>query len=210
MPAYISASRTYFEEQTGRPTITQTREYALDAVPYQTAIEIPHPPLLSVSSVTYLDASGVEQTFSADNYRVHPSVIDERVPVTVSDMAAAIGATPIGSYPALDEDTTEEFAAIDPYCPCGRIELVAGASWPVASGDRCLRIRYVCGYGETVEEIPDMVKVTIALLVGHFHTNRQEVSEWQMHKLPTGAEAMIEPFKYRAYVTRPPRAFLDV
>jgi len=52
----------------GRALITQTWRLTLDAFPAE--IEIPLPPLQSVSSIIYLDGGGAEQTLSASVYQV--------------------------------------------------------------------------------------------------------------------------------------------
>jgi uncharacterized phiE125 gp8 family phage protein len=78
---FIEAATSYFEEQTGRQVRTTTRELWLDAFPFigssggDARIELPHPPLVSVVSVKYIDTSGVLQSFvggspSANLYRI--------------------------------------------------------------------------------------------------------------------------------------------
>jgi uncharacterized phiE125 gp8 family phage protein len=67
---FIDAAASYFEEQTGRQLLTATREVWLDAFPFIGAsggdarIELPHPPLQSVTSVSYVDSDGVSQSFT--------------------------------------------------------------------------------------------------------------------------------------------------
>ena len=53
----------------GRCVVSQTWEYMLDSFPSEW-IEIPLPPLQSVTSIKYLDSDGVEQTLSSARYRV--------------------------------------------------------------------------------------------------------------------------------------------
>jgi uncharacterized phiE125 gp8 family phage protein len=53
----------------GRALMTQTWDFALDSFP-STEIKIPLPPLQSVTSIKYLDTSGVEQTLSSARYYV--------------------------------------------------------------------------------------------------------------------------------------------
>lgn len=66
---FIDAAASYFEEQTGRQLLTAVREVWLDAFPFVGAsgvdarIELPHPPLQSVTSVSYVDSDGVSQSF---------------------------------------------------------------------------------------------------------------------------------------------------
>ena len=63
----ITAARRAAEIRTGRALVTQTWELALDAFPVS-AIELPMPPVQSITSIKYLDAAGVEQTIDAANY----------------------------------------------------------------------------------------------------------------------------------------------
>lgn len=66
---WIDAAASYFAEQTGRPPLWETRQAGLDAFPFVGAcgsdarIELPHPPLQSVTSVQYIDGGGILQSF---------------------------------------------------------------------------------------------------------------------------------------------------
>lgn len=66
----IRAAREYVEDATGRALIDQTWQLDLDGWPSVGYIELPRPPLSSVSSVKYTDSAGVEHTFSAEHYGV--------------------------------------------------------------------------------------------------------------------------------------------
>jgi len=72
--AYISSlitvARSDVETITRRALITQTWELVMDEWPDKDWFEIPLPPLQSVTSITYKDADGDENTFSTDNYVV--------------------------------------------------------------------------------------------------------------------------------------------
>ncbi len=62
----ITAARMAVEEYTDRQLITATWTLKLDAFPSSMyAIELPKPPLLGITSIAYLDGSGVSQTLSA-------------------------------------------------------------------------------------------------------------------------------------------------
>src|SRR5690348_7194347 len=50
------------ELSTGRAFLTQTWDYILDRCPREPFIEIPKPPLVSVTSFTYVDTQGNAQT----------------------------------------------------------------------------------------------------------------------------------------------------
>lgn len=70
--AFIEAATDYCDGATGylgRALVEQTWELVLDEFPAD-EIKIPMPPLISVDSVKYDDASGVEQTLSASEYTV--------------------------------------------------------------------------------------------------------------------------------------------
>lgn len=68
--ALIAAARQHVENVTWRALVTQTLELTLDAWPSGDRIELPRPPLQSVTSVKYIDSAGVEATFAASNYHV--------------------------------------------------------------------------------------------------------------------------------------------
>ena len=76
--------------------------------------------------------------------------------------------------------------------------------------ERSLRIQYVCGYGETVADVPAIAQAALLLLIGHFFSNREEVvvsGGAQPQRLPLGASALMNDFKYSALPTlAPPRA----
>lgn len=64
----ISAARGWAEDFTQRALITQTWDYKLDA--FADEMEIPLPPLQSVTSIKYLDTAGAEQTLANTEYTV--------------------------------------------------------------------------------------------------------------------------------------------
>lgn len=72
----IRSARAHVEQLTGRALITQTWDLYLDEFPYcYTAegwryIDIPKPPLQSVTFVKYYDSAGVQQTLATSEYTV--------------------------------------------------------------------------------------------------------------------------------------------
>lgn len=66
--ALTTAARDWAENFTQRAIMTQTWDYLIDA--FADEIELPLPPLQSVTYVKYLDADGVEQTLASTEYTV--------------------------------------------------------------------------------------------------------------------------------------------
>ena len=71
----IPAVRSEAERATGRQLMTATWDLVLDRFPICTTyIELPRPPLQLVSSVTYVDENGDDQTLSEYDYTVDAPV----------------------------------------------------------------------------------------------------------------------------------------
>lgn len=69
--ALIQAATAYLDGRDGilgRALMTQTWEYTVDAFPVCDAIELPLPPVQSITSITYRDVNGNPATFSASDY----------------------------------------------------------------------------------------------------------------------------------------------
>tara|TARA_R100001086_G_scaffold238110_2_gene162632 strand:+ start:3014 stop:3583 length:570 start_codon:yes stop_codon:yes gene_type:complete len=64
----VSAARDYVERITGRQFVNATWTYTLDA--FSSEILPPKPPLVSVTSITYVDTGGASQTESSSVYTV--------------------------------------------------------------------------------------------------------------------------------------------
>ncbi len=68
--ALIATSRRIIEFHSGRKFITQTWERAMDRFPIGDSIEIPYPPLQTITSIKYFDVDDTEATFASSNYYV--------------------------------------------------------------------------------------------------------------------------------------------
>lgn len=79
LEALITVAREYCENYQNRVYITQTWELILDMWPCGDIIEIPKPPLQSVTSIKHKDTAGVESTWAATNYIVDPDSFVGRV-----------------------------------------------------------------------------------------------------------------------------------
>ncbi len=67
---FITAARQQCELVSRRAFVATTFDLYLDAWPVDGMIQLPRPPLSSVTGVYYTDESGVEATFAASNYVV--------------------------------------------------------------------------------------------------------------------------------------------
>ena len=67
---YAQMAREAVEDETWRALMPQTWMLYLPGWPANGVIELPRPPLVSVTSIKYTDEDGVEATLAASNYRV--------------------------------------------------------------------------------------------------------------------------------------------
>lgn len=93
----ITAAREFAEHYTGRALAEQTLEAAARCFPDCDHIDLPRPPVSSVTSIKYTDAAGVEQTLSASAYSLSPYELSNRVSLaygltwpTTQDVADAV------------------------------------------------------------------------------------------------------------------------
>ncbi len=141
---WIVAARQYFEQATSQQVISAVWEYGLDSAPCGTVIELPHPPLLEVLGVRYLDDSGAPD-WDRVNYRVVAAGVGS--PPTVTDPFAARGRIELAPGASWRTVTTQSNAIV---------------------------ILYRAGYGTSVDEIPELVKAVLYDLVRHFHRRSNE------------------------------------
>lgn len=64
--AWVAGITAHAEHLTGRAFVTQGWRVTLDAFP--AAIELPHPPIIAVASVKFIDTNGVQQTLNPSDY----------------------------------------------------------------------------------------------------------------------------------------------
>jgi uncharacterized phiE125 gp8 family phage protein len=89
--ALITAARRKCETETWRCFLTSTWDYAIDQFPYgwygwqwgtrPDQLRIPNPPLVSVTSVTYIDTVGSSQVMSGSLYQAFPGTPGILLPV---------------------------------------------------------------------------------------------------------------------------------
>jgi uncharacterized phiE125 gp8 family phage protein len=85
LSSYITAVRRHVEEIAGLALLTQTLEWAIDEFPGRTsvnpwgAIDLPRPPLQSVTSISYTDVDGNGQTVATSVYATDTRTTPGRV-----------------------------------------------------------------------------------------------------------------------------------
>lgn len=80
LEAIIEAATDRVQVASGRQLITATYDYYLDRWPSCGFIEVPSPPLRSVSAITYVDTAGVTQTWASSNYLATPPAGSQPTP----------------------------------------------------------------------------------------------------------------------------------
>ena len=75
----ITAATNTCESFTGRQLIHATYTLKLDGFPVDDEIELPKPPLSSITSITYIDTAGTSQTVTAADYQTDSSSTVGRV-----------------------------------------------------------------------------------------------------------------------------------
>jgi uncharacterized phiE125 gp8 family phage protein len=171
----IAATRSLFEQLTGRTLIDTTYRAEWDHLPragtYAGApvcrqLELPRAPLKASSPVAWIkysadDTAGTETTFAAANYTVDAGRDPSRFP---------------------------------------RIWLDIEASWPdLGSFPGALRCQFTAGYGATAADVPEEIKVCLKLLLSHLYQNRTPVNLGNIvNELPWSLQHLIEMHQIRA------------
>lgn len=109
----IAAATSHVEAYTGRQLITATYKLSLDCLP--TRIYLPRPPLGAISSITYYDAGGTQQTLSSSLYQVDSArlvplvtpAVGQTYPTTQSGRANAVEVTYTAGYGASHENVPD-------------------------------------------------------------------------------------------------------
>ncbi len=143
--AYIAAARRQAETYTSAGIVSQVWTVTLDKFPADgSAIPLPRGPVLSLDSITYLDADGSPVTI-ADDPEADPPTTD------LSDLAV------------LDQSTLS-----------ATVSLVSGASWPQTVTQKgAVAIAITVGYGTGATDVPADIKAAILLRVADLYRNRE-------------------------------------
>lgn len=169
---YINAAASYFEEQTGRQLLTATREAWLNAFPF-------------------VGASGGYARIELPKPPLQ-GVTSVKYIDSDGTLQSFVGGSPLANLYTIS-------APVGPYAARGFVEPLYGGRWPTARAETgSVRIRYTCGYGNTMTDIPPLIRGVLCYLVGHFDTFRSAGVEQAVSELPFGVKQMMDGFKYSA------------
>jgi uncharacterized phiE125 gp8 family phage protein len=179
--AWIQAATQFIEGQTGRQLITATREVWLDAFP---------------TSVTNMPStwSGLGSGLRVELPR---PPLQRVISVTYVDGSGTEQVFTDGASPE-----TPYFQAKTPtgvYARRGWVEPIAGQTWPsTQTSGGSVRIRYVAGYGDDPDDVPELLQGVICFFVALFDQNRSPLMDVKFGELPFGIRTLLEEFKYTA------------
>ena len=164
--AMLGAAREYVEGFTGRSVALKTYELALDEFP-EDEIELPNPPVVSVTSVTYVttDSGGdyVEETIDTDAY-----TLDLNQPISAWLKPAAGTSWPSAS------------AVMNAV----KIRYLAGYQDPEPESS-----------APAAEALPYAIRAALLLMTGHLYANREAVSDKAMTTVPFAVDALLRPLR---------------
>jgi len=152
---WIVSARKLAEDFQRRAFIAQTLEISFDEFPPM-PIYLPHPPTIWVQSIKYYNYLNAVTTLYEDFYN----------PLTTTE------------EPGTEPDTNDNFL-IDEDNEPGRICFAYGCSWPsvVLRDMNAVKIRYVAGYGDSAEDVPETVRNAIMLYCTHMNDNRSSETD---------------------------------
>lgn len=168
----INAAAQYFEEQTGRQLLTTTREAWLDAFPF-------------------IGASGANARIELPKPPLR-SVVSVKYIDSSGVLQSFRGGSPLA-------DLFRTSAPVGTFAARGCVEPLYGGTWPTARAETgAVRIQYTCGYGSSMDDIPELIRGVLCFLIGHFDTFPSATSDGSISELPLGPKQLMEGFKYTA------------
>jgi len=152
----LTAARQYCEATLNWALITQTWQFNLDSFPWYwdtnsivgPSIDLPMPPLQSVTSLCYYDPSNTLQTLDPSDYVV-------------------------------DTNSTP-----------GRIIRQYNIAWPITRWrSDSVEITLVCGFGDSVSDVPSNIIQAICVMALYSYRNRGD--ETVQLQIPPGVDALL-------------------
>ncbi len=92
-----------------------------------------------------------------------------------------------GDTQTVDSSVYEIDTSVEP----ATINLAYGQSWPSVRGDKnCITVTFVAGYG-TKDDVPEMIKTAIKLIVGGWYEHREGISPLTIKKVPQCVDSIL-------------------
>lgn len=172
----ISACRFHLERLYDVALITQTLQLNLDYFPYWW--------LWRGASSNY-QSWWLDQTYYTQLLLRPP--VQSVVSVTYTDPSGNPQTMPSSDY-VLDANTRP-----------ARLVPALNKQWPATAVGtiNVAAVTFIAGYGSSDTNVPDDIKAAIKLLLGHFYTNREEITvdtRLVAVQIPIGVEALMRPY----------------
>lgn len=243
--AYISiliqAAREYCENYTSRAYVPQTWRYSLDAFPwyganinwtdrfsvYQRAalwtqsltITIPRPPLISISSIIYLDVNGVPQTIDPAQYVVdydseparvvpapglywpypqlyRPNTVQITFQAGYKQIVTESHTVPASTPYTVTLNQSSPLAILNVTNTTTETDVedytISGNVLTFGSDDASASISVEY---DVAGSIPARLQQAILLLVGHWYQNRETVTEAFLKPAPMATSALLDSLR---------------
>lgn len=212
LQGWIAAARREAERISGQALVAQTLRYTFDEFP-DWEIELPRPPLVSVSSIKYVDADGVTQTILAADYSVittrRPGIVEpaygEAWP-TAREQADACQVNFVAGHPVTTVAAAIS-AGAQTVTPASMAGIVVGSVLVIDTGAKREEVAvtavtattftatFAQAHGDTpvtINCVPDDLRAGMLLLVGHWYRNREEVVTGTIAtQIPAAAEMLL-------------------
>lgn len=209
----IVAARRWCENYQNRTYMEQTWELWLDDFPAEDYIEIPLPPLQSITSIKYYDTDDTEATVTATDYIVDATGFIGRVvladgkswPTTSLRPAKGVCIEFVCGYAAYSTVVNTVATAVsktsgDSFVTSWAVNKlvdIAGTTYRLAAVTSTDALTLAATAGNltgatlTTDDVPEDIRAAILLLIGHLYENREAGAERALSEIPFGVKALL-------------------
>lgn len=209
----ISAARRWCEGYQNRAYLEQTWYLWLDDFPSEDYIEIPLPPLQSISSIKYYGTDDTEYTVTATDYIVDTSSFVGRAalaysklwPTTTLRPAKGVCIEFVCGYSAYSTVVNTVATAItkvsgDDFVTtwaAGKLVDIAGTTYRLDSvaSTSALVLATTAGTQTGValqtDDVPEHIRSAILLMIGHLYENKEASIDKALNEIPFGVKALL-------------------
>ncbi len=210
----ISAARNWAEGYQNRAYLEQTWYLWLDDFPSEDYIEIPLPPLQSITSIKYYDTDGTEATMDSGDYIVDVTGFLGRVvlayreswPTTTLRPAKGVCIEFVCGYATYSAYVNTVATAVswvsgDKFVTAwseNKLLTIAGVIYRLSSvaSDAAIVLATTAGNQAGslfyTDDVPEGIRAAILLLVGHLYENREASIDKALSEIPFGVKALLD------------------